>query len=98
VSEDLSAVLDVEDAVDHRYTLEVSSPGLDRPLRGADDYVRFTGCLAKIVVTEAVEGQTHFEGRLAGLDGVDVLVADGKQRIKRVPLALISRARLAVEF
>jgi len=98
VSEDLSAVLDVEDAVDHRYTLEVSSPGLDRPLRGADDYVRFTGCLAKIVVTEAVEGQTHFEGRLAGLDGGDVLVADGKQRIKRVPLALISRARLAVEF
>src|SRR5947209_10608016 len=56
VSRDLSAVLDVEDAVPTAYTLEVSSPGLDRALRGADDYRRFAGRLAKVVMREAVDG------------------------------------------
>lgn len=98
VSDDLGTVLDVEDVIDHRYTLEVSSPGLDRPLRTAADYERFSGCLAKMVLTEAVDGQKHLAGRLAGLDGGDVLLADGKTRIRRIPLALIARARLEVEF
>ena len=101
VSEDLSAVLDVEDeltaGVDRKYTLEVSSPGLDRPLRGAADYRRFTGRLAKIVTKAPIDGQSHFAGRLAGLDGGVVLVAEGK-RTHRVPLDAISRARLEVEF
>src|ERR1044072_3613483 len=66
VSRDVSAILDVEETIDHRYTLEVSSPGLDRPLRDARDYRRFSGRLAKIVVSEPVDGQQHFEGRLQG--------------------------------
>lgn len=98
VSRDLGTLLDVEEVIEQRYTLEVSSPGLDRPLRTADDYVRFTGCLAKIVLTEAVDGQKHLAGRLGGLEGGEVLLADGKQRIRRVPLAFIARARLEVEF
>lgn len=98
VSDDLGTVLDVEDAVGHHYTLVVSSPGLDRPLRTAADYVRFTGCLAKMVLSEAVDGQKHLEGRLSGLENGEVLLADGKKRIRRVPLALIARARLEVEF
>src|SRR6266571_8029384 len=53
VSRDISAVLDVEDVVPTAYTLEVSSPGLDRPLRHADDYRRFAGRRAKIVMREA---------------------------------------------
>ena len=101
VSEDLSALLDVEDeltaGVDRKYTLEVSSPGLDRPLRGEADYRRFTGRLAKIVTKAPIDGQSHFAGRLAGLDGSVVLVAEGK-RTHRVPLDAISRARLDVEF
>jgi ribosome maturation factor RimP len=101
VSEDLSALLDVEDeltaGVDRKYTLEVSSPGLDRPLRGEEDYRRFTGRLAKIVTSQPVDGQSHFAGRLSGVDAGVVLVAEGK-RIHRVPLAAISRARLEVEF
>jgi ribosome maturation factor RimP len=101
VSEDLSAALDVEPDllgdVGRGYTLEVSSPGLDRPLRGEADYRRFTGRLAKIVTREPVDGQSHFEGRLAGVEGADVLVAQGK-RVHRVPVNLISRARLEVEF
>jgi ribosome maturation factor RimP len=98
VSLDLGTLLDVEDVIGHRYILEVSSPGLDRPLRRAEDYRRFTGCLAKIVLSEPVEGQTHVEGRLGGLDDDHVLVEVGKQRMRRIPLALISRARLEVEF
>lgn len=97
VSHDLSAVLDVEDAVDRTYTLEVSSPGLDRPLRHADDFQRFAGRLAKIVVTEAVEGQKHFAGRIQGIVADAVLLEEGR-RVHRVPLAVIARARLEVEF
>ena len=57
VSRDLSAILDVEEVVPTAYTLEVSSPGLDRPLRRADDYRRFAGRRAKLVMREAVDGQ-----------------------------------------
>ena len=63
VSRDLSAIFDVEDVVPTAYTLEVSSPGLDRPLRGLDDYRRFTGRLAKMVMREKVDGQGFFRGR-----------------------------------
>ncbi len=97
VSEDLGTVLDVEDVIGHHYILEVSSPGLDRPLRHADDYRRFAGCLAKIVLAEPVDGQKHLAGRLGGMDGDDVLLTEGK-RTRRVPLALITRGRLEVEF
>jgi ribosome maturation factor RimP len=98
VSHEVGTLLDVEDAIGHRFTLEVSSPGLDRPLRGADDYRRFAGCLAKMVLAEAVNGQKHVRGRLQGLDGDEVLVADVKGRVQRIPLGLIVRARLEVEF
>src|SRR5436189_4582664 len=62
VSRDLSAVLDVEDVVPTAYTLEVSSPGLDRPLRRPDDYRRFAGRRAKVVMRERVDGQGFFKG------------------------------------
>ena len=99
VSRDLSAVLDVEDLVPTAYTLEVSSPGLDRPLRHADDYRRFAGRRAKIVMREAVDGQTFFKGRLAGvIDGRAVLIDGEDGRRHEVPLGLITRANLEVEF
>ena len=102
VSEDLSALLDVDadlaaELADRPYTLEVSSPGLDRPLRGEADYRRFEGRLARIVTRAPVGGQSHFAGRLSGVDAGDVLVAEGR-RVHRVPLDAISRARLEVEF
>jgi ribosome maturation factor RimP len=101
VSQDLGALLDVEDdlgpSAERGYTLEVSSPGLDRPLRGEADYRRFTGRLAKIVTKEPVEGQSHFAGRLSGIEDGVVLVTQGR-RVHRVPLTLISRANLDVEF
>jgi ribosome maturation factor RimP len=98
VSRDLSAILDVEDVINHAYVLEVSSPGLDRPLRPAADYQRFAGRLAKIVVIEPVDRQNHLEGRLRGLDGETVLLEGHGGRMHRIPLSVISRARLAVEF
>ena len=103
VSQDLSAVLDVEEdaieqpALDTQYTLEVSSPGLDRPLRHAADYRRFTGRLAKLVTNEPLEGQSAFSGRLAGVEAGVVLLQEGR-RTHRVPLAQIKRGRLDVEF
>ena len=101
VSHDLSAILDVEpellDGVDRAYTLEVSSPGLDRPLRGELDYRRFTGRLAKIVTMHPVDGQSHFEGRIDGVENGVLRMTQGK-RTHHVPLDAIRRARLEVEF
>jgi ribosome maturation factor RimP len=103
VSHDLSALLDVEDgeldepALGQAYTLEVSSPGLDRPLRHEADYRRFTGRLAKLVTTEPIDGQSAFAGRLAGIDDGHVVLEEGRRR-HRVPLAQVKRARLEVEF
>src|SRR5579871_6244724 len=98
VSRDLSAILDVEDVVPASYTLEVSSPGLDRPLRRAEDYARFAGRRAKIVMRQPVDGQSFFKGTLGGVEAADVLIDadDGKRH--RVPLAVITRAHLEVEF
>ena len=98
VSRDVSAILDVEDVVPTAYTLEVSSPGLDRPLRQADDYRRFRGRRAKVVMRERVDGQGFFRGRLGGMDGTDVLIDADDGRTHRVPLQAITRANLEVEF
>jgi ribosome maturation factor RimP len=98
VSREMGTILDVEDPLPFAYTLEVSSPGLDRPLRGAEDYRRFAGRLAKIVVSEAVDNQKAFEGRLRGVDENTVLLEGPKGRMHRLPMRLITRGRLEVEF
>ena len=98
VSREMGTILDVEDPLPFGYTLEVSSPGLDRPLRDEQDYRRFAGRLAKIVVSEAVDNQTAFEGRLRGVEDGTVLLEGSKARMHRLPLRLITRARLEVEF
>ena len=98
VSRDLSAILDVDDVVPAAYTLEVSSPGLDRPLTRPDDYHRFAGRYAKVVLREAVDGQKYFKGRLGGVDADHVLIEGEDRRTHRVPLSVIARANLEVEF
>jgi ribosome maturation factor RimP len=103
VSHDLSALLDVEEddletaALGQGYTLEVSSPGLDRPLRHEADYRRFRGRLAKVVTSEPVSGQSAFAGRIARVEEGVVILEEGR-KVHRVPLARIKRARLEVEF
>ncbi len=97
VSRDLSAVLDADVQFDHAYTLEVSSPGLDRPLRNLSDCRRFTGRLAQFVTTVAVDGMNHVAGRIARVEG-DHVVIDVGRRVHRIPWSFVSRARLDVEF
>jgi ribosome maturation factor RimP len=98
VNREISVILDVEDPLPFAYTLEVSSPGLDRPLRDSGDYSRFAGRLAKVVVSEEVDHQKAFEGRLRGVDHGDVLLEASNGRLHRLPCRLITRGRLDVEF
>jgi ribosome maturation factor RimP len=98
VNREIGTILDVEDPLPFAYTLEVSSPGLDRPLRGLDDYRRFAGRWAKVVVKEAVDNQKAFEGRLYGVDGDMVLLEASNGRLHKLPMHLITRGRLEVEF
>jgi len=103
VSQDLSALLDVEEddieepALGQEYTLEVSSPGLDRPLRGEADYRRFTGRLVKLVTKEPMNGQSAFAGRILAVEDGQVTLEEGR-RTHRVPVAKIKRGNLDVEF
>lgn len=103
VSQDLSAVLDVEEdelnaaALTQQYILEVSSPGLDRPLRHEADYRRFQGRLAKLVTSQPLNGQSAFAGRITAVQDGTVVLEEGR-RTHRVPIAHIKRGNLAVEF
>ncbi len=97
VSEVLSDVLDREDPIPGPYSLEVSSPGLERPLKKESDYVRFAGRLANIRTYQAINGQKNFQGTLMGIEDGKVLIEiDGEA--SAIPLDMISKARLAVEF
>jgi ribosome maturation factor RimP len=101
VSEQLSVILDVEELIPGPgYTLEVSSPGMDRALRKPAEYERFRGRMAKISMTEPVDDEKYFEGRLAGvLEGKVRLELKGKgARIVELPLEKIRKANLMVEF
>ncbi len=98
VAENLGTLLDVEDVMPGEYTFEVSSPGLDRPLRSAEDYRRFAGRWAKIVTSQPVNRQTAFNGRVKGIEGDDVVFESEGKKVIKIPLRLINRARLEVEF
>ena len=100
VSEEVSAILDVEDPIDSTYTLEVSSPGLDRPLKTLADYERFKGKLARISSYELVDGRRHWTGRLegAGEGVVSVRLEKEGGALARIPFEKIAHGRLEVEF
>ena len=100
VSEEVSAILDAEDPVPTSYTLEVSSPGLDRPLKTEADYRRFLGRLARISSYEPVDGRRHWTGRLTSFeDGVVGVTLEKEGGIQsRVPFAKIAHGRLEIEF
>ena len=97
VSRDLSAVLDTGFTFEHGYTLEVSSPGLDRPLRHLDDCRRFKGRLAKVVVDKAIDGVNYIAGRIDGVEEEDLLIDTGRN-VHRIPWSMVTRAQLEVDF
>jgi len=96
VSREVEAILDVEDPIPGSYVLEVSSPGLDRPLRNPDDFKRFSGRVARVITNTPVQNQTFFVGNIedAGDEEV-VLLMKGNKRVV-IPYKVISKARLEV--
>jgi ribosome maturation factor RimP len=98
VSREMEKRLDELDLIQTAYLLEVSSPGLDRPLRSLEDCGRFQGRLAQFVLREPLEGLVSFEGRLGETDSERVEVKVGKERTLRVPFSMVKNARLVVEL
>jgi ribosome maturation factor RimP len=98
VSRDLSAALDVEDIIPHAYTLEVSSPGLDRNLSKPEHFVRFTGSMVRIKTFQPINGQKVFRGRLLGSDEYTIKVELETGTVLEIPLTGITKASLEVEF
>jgi len=98
VSEQVSTILDVEDPFPGSYTLEVSSPGLDRKLVSASDFKHFAGRRARLVLREPVEERRVFDGRLAGFEAGRVRLDLGGGALKEFELPNIAKAQLVVEL
>lgn len=97
VSREIETLLEVEEVVRDRYLLEVSSPGLNRPLVQEKDFVRFAGKTASLTTTEPIDGRRNYKGFLKGVEeGKAVMEIDGKEY--RVPLKLIGKANLCYKI
>ena len=94
ISRTVSALLEVEDPIAGAYDLEVSSPGIDRPLTRLKDFARNSGFEARVELRLGQDGQRRFRGRLQGLDGDTILLRDGEGRDWRLPFADLARAKL----
>ena len=93
----MSAVLDVEDPIGSAYTLEVSSPGIDRPLVRLADFDRFAGMEARVELARPIDGRRRFQGRLLGTHGATVrLAVGGLDHEVELPHADIQRAKLVL--
>ncbi len=97
VSLHVGTVLDVEDFIHASYTLEVSSPGIERGLYKRQDYERFAGSLAKMRTRKPINGQRNFRGRLLGIDGDDVLFEDRTSGRVSVAFEVIAKANLEMD-
>ncbi len=95
VTHTVSALLDVEDPIEQSYVLEVSSPGIDRPLVRREDYERFKGHEAKLELAVPINGRRRFRGRLAGIDADQVRLVLGAE-VVALPLTRIQRAKLVI--
>jgi ribosome maturation factor RimP len=98
ISRQLSVQLDVEDPIEERYTLEVSSPGLDRPLFSDRDFTRFAGRKIRLSTHLPLEGRRNFQGRLDGIveGSVRLTLEDGRQ--VSIPRDQVAKARLEIEL
>ncbi len=95
LSRELSTLLDIEDPIPGEYVLEVSSPGIDRPLTRLKDFARWTGHEAKLELDAPLDGRRRLSGRLLGLEGENVRVrVEGEDRL--VPFARIVKAKLVM--
>ena len=97
ISEVLSDLLDAKDFIHHAYHLEVSSPGVDRPLKKPEDFHRFAGDKVKVQLREPLDGRRNFTGLLRGIENDEVLVEIDGQTF-RLPRAQIKKAHIKYEF
>jgi ribosome maturation factor RimP len=97
VSLHVGTVLDVEDFIHASYTLEVSSPGLERGLYKPEDYERFAGSLARMRTRKPINGQRNFRGRLLGMEGAEVLFEDRTSGRVKIALDSIAKANLELD-
>jgi len=97
VSHHLGTVLDVEDFIHSAYTLEVSSPGIERGLYKRADYERFAGNTAKLKTRVALKGQRNFRGRIVGIEGDEVIFDDRTSGRTMIPLESIAKANLEID-
>lgn len=95
VSRAVAAILDVEDPIDSAYTLEVSSPGIDRPLTRLGDFDRFAGFEARVETLQPVDGRRRFRGRLLGTRGADIAMICEDNEIV-LPFAGVQKAKLVL--
>ena len=93
LSRAISPVLDEKDPIEDNYTLEVSSPGIDRPLVKLDDFDRFKGFEAKVEALSLINGRKRFSGRLQGIDGNNVIISFEGDDV-RIPFDQIAKAKL----
>ncbi|MCM8556295.1 ribosome maturation protein RimP [Sphingomicrobium sediminis] len=93
ISRALDEPLEAADPIDHAYRLEVSSPGIDRPLTRLTDYTDWQGHLARITLEEKLDGRKKFKGDLAGVNGENVLI-DIDETVFELPFAAIEDAKL----
>jgi len=98
VSQQVGTILDVEDFIEGAYTLEVSSPGLDRKLAKRSDYERFAGQQVKLALRTPHEGSRRYQGKLLGIEGDTVQVDAGNGHVMRFDYHEIEKANLVVEF
>ena len=97
VSHQVSGMLDVEDPIKGSFKLEVSSPGLDRPLYSKDDFERFAGRRVKLSLYRKLDGRRHFHGVIAGTRG-DAILLDVNGETYELPLDQVEKARLVPEY
>lgn len=98
VSHQVSALLDVEDLIADHYLLEVSSPGVDRPLYKRADYQRFAGNKVKLKTQQPIDGQRNFRGRLLGIEGDRVRLELENSGIIEIAFEQITKANIEYEF
>lgn len=98
ISREVSAILDVKDIMPHSYSLEVSSPGLDRPLVKKDDFVRYKNKKARIKTKTPIQGRRNFSIVIEGVKDEYVVVRDSENRILEIPIENIEKARLEIIF
>ncbi len=97
ISREIGRILDVEDFLINPYTLEVSSPGLNRALKSEKDFVKYRERLIRVVTTHPIENRRHFKGRLRRVEPGEIEVeVDGA--IFRIPLSEVAKANLEIEF